>query len=115
MLVLVADDNPEMRRVIRQYLASWHPGLDAIECSDGGEAVELYAQHAPDLVLMDIRMTPVDGLSATADILRTNPNARVCMVTNFDDPDLRAAASAAGACAFITKDRLSDLRTLLES
>ena len=66
MLVLVADDNPEMRRVIRQYLESLHPGLQILECSEGGDAVLLYAQHRPGLVLMDIRMEPTDGLTATA-------------------------------------------------
>jgi DNA-binding NarL/FixJ family response regulator len=114
MLVLVADDNPEMRRVIRQYLESLHPGLQIIECSEGGDAVVLYATHRPGLVLMDIRMEPTDGLTATASITREDPEAQVCIVTNFDDQDLRDAARAAGARGYVTKDRLSDLRTFFQ-
>jgi two-component system response regulator DegU len=113
MLVLVADDNPEMRRVIRQYLESLHPGLQIIECSEGGDAVFQYAHHKPELVLMDIRMEPTDGLAATASITQQHPEARVCIVTNFDDQDLREAARSAGACGYVTKDRLSDLQPFL--
>lgn len=114
MLVLIAEDNPEMRRVIRQYVESLFPGLQAIECSDGAEAAALYATHNPDLVLMDIRMQPVDGLTATAEIIQSDPHARICIVTNFNDQYLREAACAAGANAYVTKDRLADLRDLLE-
>ena len=114
MLVLVADDNRDMRRVIRQYLESLHPGLQVIECAEGGDAVQLYARHTPDLVLMDIRMEPTDGLAATASITREHPEARVCIVTNFDDQDLRVAARSAGAVGYVTKDRLAALSSFLE-
>lgn len=113
MLVLIADDNPEMRQVIRQYLQSLQPGLQVLECSEGEEAIRLYARHRPALVLMDIRMEPVDGLAAAAAITKDDPRARVCMVTNFDDQDLREAARAAGASGYVTKDRLSDLCGIL--
>lgn len=113
MLVLVADDNSEMRRVIRQYLESLRPGLEVMECAEGGEAVRLYARHRPALVLMDIRMEPTDGLTATTSIRAQDAEALVCIVTNFDDQDLREAARSAGACGFVPKDRLSDLHAFV--
>ena len=113
MRVLIVDDNPAMRRVIRQYIESLIPGSGVIECREGGEALAVYGTERPDLVLMDIRMEPGDGLHATAAILSRHPDARICIVTNFDDQELREAARMAGACGYVTKDRLSDLRRYL--
>ena len=85
-----------------------------MECQDGQEAVELFPRLRPDLVLMDIAMKGLDGLSATAQIKARFPAARIIMLTEFDDPDLREAAQRAGVCGYVLKEHLSQLLDLLE-
>jgi DNA-binding NarL/FixJ family response regulator len=67
----------------------------------------------PDLVLMDVRMGGMDGLSATRAIVREDPAARVIIVTDFGDARSRAAALAAGASGFVPKDDLLELPALV--
>lgn len=67
----------------------------------------------PDLVLMDIAMKGMDGLSATARIRSAFPEAHVLMLTQYDDPDLRLAARECGAEAYLLKDDLSQLKKVL--
>jgi CheY-like chemotaxis protein len=69
------------------------------ECVDGAGALAAYAIHRPHLVLMDIRMPLMDGLAATKQIRQFHPSARVVMVTDYDDKELRMAAREEGACA----------------
>jgi len=107
MLIQIVDDSPNMREAIKSVLG----GLSAkfIESCDGDEAVKQYTMCKPDLVIMDIRMQPMDGIAATRAILSLMPNARVVVVTQYDDNDLRIAASNAGAVGYILKDDLSEL------
>lgn len=83
------------------------------ECSDGSEALAAYTAHHPDWLLMDISMKEMDGLAATRQIIANYPEARIVIVTNYDDSDLRAEARAAGACAYVLKEDLSGLRHLI--
>lgn len=108
---LIVDDHAGFRRSLRAFL----PGPDAqvSECSNGREALERYAAEQPDWVLMDIEMAGLDGLSATRLLKQRFPAARVIIVTNYNDPDLRAVAREAGACAFVLKEDLSHLQQLI--
>jgi DNA-binding NarL/FixJ family response regulator len=90
------------------------PSDEAFEAGDGAEALEAYRTHRPDWVLMDFRMREVNGLEATREIKAAFPEARVLIVTNYDDAELRASALEAGACGYVLKDNLLDLRTLIE-
>jgi DNA-binding NarL/FixJ family response regulator len=83
------------------------------ECGDGAEAQRCYAERRPDWVLMDVMMAEVGGLEATRRIMATNPAARVVVVTGHDGRSLREAAASAGACAFVLKDNLIELRRVL--
>ena len=112
MKLLVVDDDPEIRRLISVVLASTAP--DITECADGADALAAYARHTPDVVLMDIAMRRVDGLAATAAIIAAHPDARVVIVTNHGAPDLREAANRAGACGYVLKEDLRQLRHVLE-
>ncbi len=83
------------------------------ERAAGTEALAAYQACRPDWVLMDIRLPGLDGIAAVRQIRGGDPRARIVMVTQYDDEDLRRAAGAAGACGYVLKDDLLSLRKLL--
>ena len=111
MSILIVDDSAKMRRAIRLVVCDLAGKI--IECADGAEALAAYAEHLPDWVLMDIRMKQTDGLTATRQIKAAFPNAQIIVVTVCKGDDMREAAHLAGACAYILKDNLLELRPLL--
>jgi CheY-like chemotaxis protein len=113
MRLLIVDDNTRMRGLIKSLLA----GLaeEIYECSDGGAALEIYGRHLPDWVLMDIELEEMDGLTASQQLLSDYPAARVLIVTSHDDDDLREQAQQIGACGYILKENLWEVRQLLGS
>jgi CheY-like chemotaxis protein len=110
--LLIVDDNPAIRRLIASVLESI--STDIAECDDGGSALDAYETHRPDVVLMDIGMRDVDGLAATIAITTVHPAARVVIVTNYNEAELREAARTAGACGYLLKENLLELPALLE-
>ncbi|MEN3334182.1 MAG: hypothetical protein V7641_3547 [Blastocatellia bacterium] len=110
-MLLLVDDNDQMRQLIRSLVADLADNI--LECSDGAEAIVIYGEHQPDWVLMDIKMKQVDGLAATRQIKAAYPEAKIVIVTNFDDRKMREAACEAGAVEFVAKDNLLDVRHLL--
>ena len=110
-MLLIAEDNPLMRRLIRAMVEDLDP--DVIECTDGAAACALYDRHRPDWLLMDISMQPMDGLTATREIVGKFPTARIVIITQHNDAATRARAFEAGACGFVGKDSLLPLRALL--
>ncbi len=113
MKVLIVDDNEKVRLLLRDHL----PALasEIYECADGKEALSFFKKHRPDWVLMDQEMPKMDGISAIRQIVAEFPKAQICMVTAFDDEDLRAEAFAAGAIGFVAKGNLFELETMLAS
>jgi DNA-binding NarL/FixJ family response regulator len=113
MKLLIVDDNAAVRRLIRSILL---PLADDIcECGDGAEALSAYLAQRPDVVLMDIRMNEVDGIQATKQITAVDPTARILIVTDYDDTELRQTSMRAGACGYVLKDNLLELVRLLEA
>lgn len=106
-VTLIVEDNDAMRATIRSMLG----GVESefCECSDGKDALEMYRLYRPRCVLMDVRMRYLDGITATKQILASFPNARIIIVTEYDDPALREEIREAGALAFVRKDDLSEL------
>ena len=102
-----------MRRTIRSLLAG--PTRNVFECEDGSEVLAAYETHRPDWVLMDIGLKDVDGIIATARLKTAFPDAKVVIVTDYDDAGLRQAARDAGASAYVLKERLFELRGLLNT
>lgn len=104
--VLTVDDHAVVRAGIAAMLAN-EPDMQVVaEAGDGGEAVARYGVHRPDVVLMDLRMPRIDGVSAIAEILSTDPGARIVALTTYEgDTDIYRALRA-GACAYLVKDIL---------
>jgi DNA-binding NarL/FixJ family response regulator len=102
--VLLVDDQHLIRAGLRM-LCDAEPDLEVIgEAGDGREAITLAARLAPDVVVMDLRMPGVDGISATSRILAERPAIRVLVLTTFGDDDHLYPALTAGACGFLLKD-----------
>jgi CheY-like chemotaxis protein len=111
-MILIADDNPDVRRMIRSLLEEID--TDVAECSDGGAAIEAYVELQPDWILMDIKMLPVDGLTAMRTILRKHPAARIIVISQYQDVRTRETALAMGAYAFFGKEDLMSVRDLIQ-
>jgi DNA-binding NarL/FixJ family response regulator len=102
--VLLVDDQRLVRAGLRMLCESV-PDMEVVgEAAEGAAAVRLAEQLHPDVVLMDLRMPGVDGITATARILARRPSARVVVLTTFDDDEHLYPALAAGACGFLVKD-----------
>lgn len=109
--LLIVEDNPAIRRIIRSIVAALADEIN--ECGDGIEALAAYCAHRPDFVLMDVAMSGLDGIAATKQITAADPEAKVIIVTNHDEADLREAARAAGACDYVLKEDLLTLQQRL--
>lgn len=102
--VLLVDDQALFRAGIRMLVSS-QPDLEVVgEAGDGQEALAVVAAVRPDVVLMDIRMPVMDGLTATAEILKAKDAPKVVMLTTFDLDEAAARAIRQGASGFLLKD-----------
>jgi CheY-like chemotaxis protein len=116
MKLLIVEDNPQMRQMISAVVADLAESVT--ECGDGEEAVAAYAAQQfsrDDRVLMDLQMPGIGGLEATRGIRRDFPDANIIIVTQHDDPHWRAAATDAGACGYVLKDDLLELRRRMQA
>jgi len=101
--VLLVDDEPLVRSGLRAILAS-DDDVDVVaEADDGVAAAAAVEAHHPDVVLMDVRMPRLDGITATARILQQHPGVRVLVVTTFSADDYVLDALRAGAAGFLLK------------
>lgn len=104
--VLTADDHSVVRAGIAAMIANETDIAVVAEAGDGEEAVARYAEHHPNVVLMDLRMPKVDGVGAIRAIRAADPDARIVALTTYDgDADIHRALSA-GACSYLVKDVL---------
>ena len=110
-VILIVDDSQPMRELIKMTLA----GVAEIvgECADGSEALAAYERLHPDWILMDIEMKNVDGITATRQIIAAYPEARIMIVTDYNDDILRRAAFDAGASQYVVKENLLDILEIL--
>ncbi|MCX0272510.1 response regulator [Nocardia rhamnosiphila] len=102
--VLVVDDQELMRVGLKMVLGA-HPDIEVVgEADNGATAVARAAELTPDVVLMDVRMPVVDGVTATGRILEADHGARVLVMTTFDLDEHALGALRAGASGFLLKD-----------
>ncbi|GAA3745087.1 response regulator [Micromonospora maritima] len=102
--VLIVDDDPLVRGALSMILGGV-PDLTVVgEATDGAEVPTAVAAHAPDVVLMDIRMPRVDGLAATEALRATADPPEVLVLTTFDADEQVLRALRAGASGFLLKD-----------
>jgi DNA-binding NarL/FixJ family response regulator len=103
MRLLIVDDHALMRAGLRLLLERM-PGVELVlEAGDGREALRLVQTHAPQLVLMDITMQGLNGLEATALILRDFPAVKVIMLSMYADEEYVTRALRAGASGYLVK------------
>ena len=100
--VLIADDDAMVRRGVRSLLEFRHD-IEVSEASDGKEAVEKTVALNPDLVILDISMPLLDGLSAAKEIRKAAPGTAILILTFQETDSLRDAAEKIGVSGFLTK------------
>jgi DNA-binding NarL/FixJ family response regulator len=101
--VLIVDDDDLMRAGLKAVLSS-DESIEVIgEAADGRAAVSTARALRPDVVLMDVRMPDLDGISATREVLGTAPEVKVAILTTFEQDDYIFGALSAGASGFLLK------------
>ena len=106
--LVLADDHHLLRRGFKSLL-SGEPDLEVVgEASNGLQAIEMCRRLQPDLVLMDVRMPEMDGITATRRIKEEQPNVGVLVVTMHENPDYLLEALDAGAAGYVLKDAPAD-------
>ena len=114
MVFLIADDSPRMRESFKRMISRRIPNNHKVyEAVNGRDAICMYKEILPDWVLMDIKMEPIDGLEASRSILADYPDAKIIILTNYDDPGYRDAARSAGVRNYVLKERLNEIPALL--
>lgn len=115
MEIIVIDDDQLAAMSLKTILESTGGITVQAVGSSGAEAVSLYRQHHPDVILMDIRMEGMTGLEAGRVILRESPDARILYLTTFSDDEYIMDAFSLGAKGYILKQDFSAIAPALEA
>lgn len=103
LTLLIVDDQPSVLDALRQCFALEPDLLIVGKAADGEEALKLVKQLHPDIVLTDVKMPIMDGLTATAAMLEAAPDTKIVVLSIYDNQAMRDQAFAAGASAFVGK------------
>lgn len=98
---LIVDDEPKICRMLQGFFEL--RGVRALTAQTGQEGIEKLRDHAPDALVLDIRMPDMSGLDLLRRVRPQYPEMKIVMVTAFDDPQMRATALQLGADDYITK------------
>ena len=114
--ILIADDSLTVRTGLKMLL-QLHPEWSVCgEAEDGHDAVKKAVELKPDVILLDISMPAMDGLTAAELIRRDAPEAEIRIVTNFESLDLARYAAQTGVRGYIAKSRIgSDLERAIDA
>ena len=102
--IVIADDQALFREGLHTLLSTQADLSVVGEAGNGREVLELVRKHQADVVLMDLRMPVLDGVAATRELARIDPNCRVIILTTFDDDEYIFEGLRAGACGYLLKD-----------
>ena len=102
--VVIVDDQSIVRAGVARILGPADGFVVVAECEDGDEVAAAVAEHSPDVVLIDVRMRRMDGVTATRLLVAIDHPPPVLVLTTFDDDDVLWAAIEAGAAGFVLKD-----------
>lgn len=109
--LLIVEDNPSMRRLIKSFVADL--AICIHECGDGNDALDAYEKFHPEWVLMDVEMPKKNGFSATREIIEAYPEAKIVIVTKHGTQSMREASEKAGACNYVLKQNLMEIRGII--
>ncbi len=101
--ILIVDDIPFTRNALKEIIKKTEFARILAEASNGPDAIRLYKELSPDLVIMDILMSDMGGIVAIEKILKINKKAVILAVSGYDKPNLEKLAFKKGAKAFIKK------------
>lgn len=114
--VLIVDDHPPFRAGLRALLESTPAVAVVGDVGSGDEAIRLAARLQPDVILMDVQMSAMNGIEATRHILATSPHIAILILTMFEDDDFVFAALRAGARGYLLKGTMkADLLRAIQS
>ena len=99
--ILMVDDEERMRKLVKDFLTN--KGFSVVEAGDGEDAIEKYKIYSPDLVIMDITMPKMDGITAVGRIKEIDDNAKIIMCSSMGYQEKVLDAITAGAKDFIIK------------
>lgn len=106
--VLIADDHPVFRDGLASLLETQPDVVVVATAADGAEAVRLAAEHAPDVVVMDLQMPEMNGIDATRAVVEAQPDVRVLVFTMGEEDGTVLAAMRAGARGYLVKGASQD-------
>src|SRR5580698_3815873 len=101
--VMIVDDHPALRLVIRTHLAQVSNIGDIVEADNGQEAVEMTRQHLPDLAILDLDIPRINGLDVIPRLRLAHPDIRVMILSGHDTSTFVQRAIRAGAQGFVSK------------
>lgn len=108
MNVIIIDDDPLVVESLKTIVEA--NDINVLDIGyDGKDAIELYKKLNPDIVLMDIRMKKISGIEATRDILEYDTNAKILLITTFQDTEYINAALKLGCRGYILKENIKGI------
>lgn len=102
--ILIADDNKLMRQTLKLIIAGIYGAKLVGEATNGEEAIALAKEYVPDIILMDINMTPINGFEATRKILKENPSIKIIGLSLHSQPSYAKNMLQLGAKGYISKE-----------
>ena len=104
---MLVEDNPLFRQLVKINLQDQFPSMNIIEAADGVEALQKINAHLPDLIFIDIRLAGENGLELTRKIKIDHPKIIIAILTSYDLPEYREAATKNKANYFFSKNSIA--------
>jgi DNA-binding NarL/FixJ family response regulator len=105
-IVLIAEDHDVLRTSLREWVCTNFPNVRVLEAKNGEAALSLTYAYQPDIILMDIGLSLMNGLEATRHIKKAFPLTKVVILTIHENPEYQDDAEAAGASAYVPKRKM---------